>query len=117
MVGDAARIGLAGIRIANGAVGLVALWGLRRLEAKHEGDLRRKVSLVFDENGPAAGEVVRVLGAAGIRASPVEYERSRDERRVHVALHVGMAAADEARLVQILDSLAGLRSLRVEAIA
>jgi putative Mg2+ transporter-C (MgtC) family protein len=99
------------------AVGLVALWGLRRIEAKDEGDLRRKVSLVFDENGPAAGEVVRVLGAAGIRASPVEYERSRDERRVHVALHVGMAAADEARLVQILDSLAGLRSLRVEAIA
>jgi putative Mg2+ transporter-C (MgtC) family protein len=99
------------------AIGLVALWGLRRIEAKDEGDLRRKVSLVFDENGPTAGEVVRVLRAAGIRASPVEYERSRDERRVHVALHVGMAAADEARLVQILDSLAGLRSLRVEAIA
>jgi putative Mg2+ transporter-C (MgtC) family protein len=99
------------------AVGLVALWGLRRIEAKDEGDLRRKVSLVFDENGPTAGEVARVLGAAGIRASPVEYEHSRDERRVHVALHVGMAAADEARLVQILDSLAGLRSLRVEAIA
>lgn len=116
-IGLAAGAGMYAESALATAMGLVALWGLRRLEDKDAGQARRKVSLVFDESGPSGGEIARVLTAAGIRASPVEYEHRRDDRRVLVTLHVGMASADEARLVEILGSQAGLRSLRVELIA
>ncbi|HKZ03952.1 MAG TPA: MgtC/SapB family protein [Methylomirabilota bacterium] len=116
-IGLAAGAGMYPEGVLATAIGLVALWALRRLEDKDEGGERRKVSLVFDERGSAAGEVARALGAAGIRASPVEYEHRRDERRVMVALHVGIAPADEPRLVEILEAQPGLRSVRVETIA
>ena len=116
-IGLAAGAGMYPESVLATAVGLLALWGLRRLEPKEDSAPPRKVSLVLDEGRPSAAEVARALGAAGFKTTPVEFEHRRDERRVSVTLHVGVGAATEARLVEILESQPGVRALRVEPLA
>ena len=99
------------------AIGLVALWTLRRFEDKQDHVQRRRVSLVLEGSVPDPSSIGRALEGAGIRASTEVYEHRRDERQVHLTLRVDVPAADEPSLLKILEAQPGVRVVRLEAAA
>lgn len=114
-IGLAAGAGMYRESVLATAIGLAALWGLRRFEDRQGFKQRRRVSLVLEGHAVDAGTVARALEGAGMKASTEEYEHRLDERRVHVTLHVEMPSGDERRMLQILESQPGARVVKLEA--
>ena len=98
------------------AIGLIALWALRRFEGKEDHLQRRKVSVLLDGGMAEAARVSTALEGAKIRTQSGEYEHRLEERRVAVTLRVEVTAVDEKRMLQILESQPGVRVVKVETV-
>jgi putative Mg2+ transporter-C (MgtC) family protein len=117
-IGLSAGAGMYVVSVAATVIGLLALAVLRRFENKDDRLLRRRISLVFVESGPAVPGLLDALVEIGVVVSPAEYERRiDDEHRVHVTLQARVPVGGTKRLVDLLESQPGLERVRVEAIA
>jgi putative Mg2+ transporter-C (MgtC) family protein len=115
-IGLAAGAGMYVESLLATALGLLALWALRRIEGKEAQAPRRKVSLVLAD-GTAGPEGIRTaLAGAGIRSSTTAYERHLEDRRVELTLETSVDATEEDRLLRVLEAQPGVRRVRVEAL-
>lgn len=113
-IGLAAGGGMYVVSTLSTALGLVALWVLRRIEGKDDQLRQRKVSVVLGDGAPGTEGVLAALAGAGIRASTAGYERHLEERRVQLTLRTRVEADEEARMLRVLEAQPGVRLVRVE---
>ena len=116
-IGLASGAGMYPVSVLATAIGLVALWGLRRFEGKEDHLQRRRVSVVLDGGHAEAARIATVLERENIRTLPGEYEHRLEDRRVALTLRVEVAAPDEKRMLEILEVQPGVRVVKVEAVA
>lgn len=100
------------------ALGVTALTALRRLEHKDDDVLRRRITVVLDQDAaPPLGSVLAALERRGIRAAPAEYERTVDERCVRFVFQARIPRACGDELLSVLEAYPGLRRVRVEPLS
>lgn len=115
-IGLASGAGMYQVSVLATAIGLVALWVLRRFEGKEDHLQRRRVSLVLDGGMAEAASIAKALEGTGIRTLPGEYEHRLEEGRIHLTLRVEVPAADERRMLELLESRPGMRLVKTEPV-
>ncbi|MET0340941.1 MAG: MgtC/SapB family protein [Polyangiales bacterium] len=96
-------------------LGMFALWGLRRIEAKGTQRVRGVIALELDTPRPL-NEVVLAVEQTGAKVTSHSYRRRyRDAPCVQITLVVRHAEAfNSDELVRALEALEGMRAVRVQ---
>lgn len=116
-IGLAAGAGMYVEATAVTALGMFTLWGLRTLDEKGKQRARGLIALELDEQTPL-GAIVEAVELAGCCVISHSYRRRYgNEPRVEVTLNVRHAETVSTDvMVRCLQSLAGIRSVRVQRI-
>lgn len=116
-IGMCAGAGMYVVSVAVTAMGIMALTVLRRFEDKNDHLMRRRVSVVLGEGEPGIGRVVSTLTDLGANVSEVEYERRLDDGKKRIVATFDVQFADTvgvARIIEAVESVQGVRRVRVE---
>ena len=116
-IGLSAGAGMYVVSAVSTLLGVVALTLLRRFEHKDDQILRRKITLVLDEEAPPLATILAGLTRTGVIVAPAEYEKQIDERRVSVTFQARFAESNSEEVLRILESHPGTKRVRVEPLA
>jgi putative Mg2+ transporter-C (MgtC) family protein len=99
-------------------LGVIALTLLRRFEDKDDQTIRRRVTVVFGEAAATSADLVAAINAAGGTVADLDYDkRFDDKKKVAVSLEVRLPASVAlSRLIEVLESQAGVRRIHVHAV-
>ena len=98
------------------ALGIIALWLLRRLEDKDDRLVSRRVSLVFGEGAgnDATSRIVTIVSELGATISDVEYERRLDEQRTTLTFDVRLPVqVSMGELIDVIERYPGVKRVNV----
>lgn len=96
------------------ALGFFALSFLRRFEDKKDGVLKRRVSMVFDED-ISVSQISSYFAQNHIRCSGFDYEKRLDLKKIKVSCDIQISLENGVdQLIEGLERLPGLRRLRVD---
>ncbi len=115
-IGMCAGAGMYPVAIFVTATGLATLTVLRRFEAKNDDLARRRIAVVFGEEGAGIDRVMTALASLGATMSEVDYERRLDEgkKRIEAAFDVQFAnTVPVAKIIESIESLPGVRRVKV----
>jgi putative Mg2+ transporter-C (MgtC) family protein len=89
------------------ALGLVVLWGLKRVEARLPQDHQATLCLIAAENGPAAEELRQIVSQSGFQIASIGVSRDQEHQRHEFSCEVRWRdRTTESRPPQFLEQLA-----------
>ena len=116
-IGMCAGAGMYTISVVVTGMGVVTLTVLRRFEDKNDHVLRRRVTLVLEEDPDCLEHIVKALGRLDAAVSALEYQRRLDDPKKPVLVSFDVRVSDRISLMQLvrtIDVVPGVRRVRVK---